>query len=77
MKRVSLLICRVLTLALVGCGTARGTSQSILTADYSADIAAVLAEAGVNAPELQKVLAHYAAGDDLGMIGSRTRLPSS
>ncbi len=64
MKRVSLLICRVLTLVLVGCGTARGAGQSILTADYSADIAAVLAGAGVNAPELQKVLAHYAAGDD-------------
>lgn len=64
MKYASLLMCLVLAFAIVGCGSARGSGQSILTTDYSADIAAVLAEAGVNARELQKVLDHYAAGED-------------
>ncbi|MCP4376941.1 MAG: transglutaminase domain-containing protein [bacterium] len=64
MKYVSLLMCLILAVALVSCGSPPNSSQPILTTNYSADIAAVLAKAGDNAPELQKILDHYAVGGD-------------
>jgi len=64
MKYASLLMRLVLMLAAVGCGSAPTGGPSIPPINYTADIAAVLARAGDNAPELQKVLDHYAAGQD-------------
>ncbi len=64
MKYVSLLSCLAITLAAVGCGPQPASDGSILTTDYSGQIAEVLAYAGINAPELREVLDHYPAGAD-------------